>query len=184
MKHLTRFTSINTFRTLITFLTLAATSLLFTIQSFGLPAFSAPASATASTSPATPPITLRVELDRGVLPADTNDRAIVKIAIDGSRLPRAEARPPVNLCIVLDRSGSMQGEKLTQAKRAAIEAVNHLGAGDIFSLVIFDDKIETLIPATRIAGDTRLIENRIRQITSRGSTALFAAVSQGASEIR
>ena len=152
-----------------TLLALAAASLL------SIAAFSAPPP---------PPITLRVELDRAILPADTTDRAIVKVAIDGLRLPRPEARPPVNLCIVLDRSGSMGGEKIEQAKRAAIEALNHLGPGDIFSLVIFDDRIETLIPATRISGDTSHIERRIWQITSRGSTALFAGVSQGASEIR
>jgi len=155
-------------------LTLAGASLLSVLQPFSPPALSAPQA----------PITLRVELDRGVLPADTTDRAIVKIAIDGCRLPRAGARPPVNLCIVLDRSGSMSGEKIERAKHAAVESLRHLGAGDIFSLVIFDDKIETLIPATRIGGDTSHIERRIWQITARGNTALFAGVSQGASEIR
>jgi len=179
MKTLTTFTT--AFTTTKTFLTLAfalaAFGLLFANQPFSLSAFSA-------TPPPAPPITLRVELDRAVLPADTNDRAIVKVAIDGSRLARAEARSPVNLCIVLDRSGSMNGEKLARAKNAAIEALNHLGLGDVFSLVIFDDRIETLIPATRIAGNTDYIAKRISQITSRGNTALYAGVSQGASEIR
>jgi Ca-activated chloride channel family protein len=156
-------------------LTLAAASLLSAIQPFA-----------ASALPATPttPVTLRVELDRGILPADTTDRAIVKIAIDGCRLPRHGARPPVNLSVVLDRSGSMGGEKIAQARNAAIEALRRLSPGDIFSLVIFDDKIETLIPATRIGHNTCAMENRIRQVSARGSTAIFAGVSQGASEIR
>jgi Ca-activated chloride channel family protein len=125
-----------------------------------------------------------MELDREILPAGTRDTAVIKVAIDGARLARAETRPPVNLCIVLDRSGSMSGGKIAQAKNAAIEALNHLSPDDIFSLVIFDDRIDTLIPAARIGGNIRALENRIRQITARGNTALFDGVSRGASELR
>ncbi|MDF9827102.1 Ca-activated chloride channel family protein [Ereboglobus sp. PH5-10] len=143
-----------------------------------------PFSPSALSAPSSEPIKLRVELDRSVLPADTADRAIVKIAIDGCRLPRTGERPPVNLSIVLDRSGSMGGEKIQQAKAAAIEALNHLDNGDIFSLVTFDSRVETLIPAVRVGSNRSELERRIRQINVRGTTALFAGVSQGASEIR
>ncbi|MDF9832519.1 Ca-activated chloride channel family protein [Ereboglobus sp. PH5-5] len=143
-----------------------------------------PFSPSALSAPSSEPIKFRVELDRSVLPADTADRAIVKIAIDGCRLPRTGERPPVNLSIVLDRSGSMGGEKIQQAKAAAIEALNHLDNGDIFSLVTFDSRVETLIPAVRVGSNRSELERRIRQINVRGTTALFAGVSQGASEIR
>jgi Ca-activated chloride channel family protein len=67
-------------------------------------------------------VQLRIDLDRTVLPADTVGRAVVKICFDGLRLPRPEARPPVNLAIVIDRSGSMEGEKIARAREAALEA--------------------------------------------------------------
>ena len=128
-------------------------------------------------------VRLRVELDRPVLSADCTERAIVKIALDGMRLARSETRPPVNLTLVLDRSGSMNGEKLQHAKAAAIEAVRRLAPDDVFALVTFDHEVETLVPATRV-GDCRAIEARIHSIVARGNTAIYAGVTQGAAELR
>ena len=128
-------------------------------------------------------VRLRVELDRPVLSADRTERAVLKIALDGLRLPRPEARPPVNLTLVIDRSGSMNGEKIAHAKAAAIEAVRRLAADDVFSLVAFDHEVETLVPAARV-GDCRAIEARIRSIVPRGNTAIYGGVTQGAAELR
>lgn len=129
------------------------------------------------------PVDCRVELDRAVLPAGGPQRAVVKITLDAERPPQPEERPPVNLTIVLDRSGSMSGQKIENAKNAAIAALRRLSGEDIFSLVIYDHEVETLVPA-QSAANTEWIESRIRSIHSRGNTALFAGVSQGAAEVR
>jgi Ca-activated chloride channel family protein len=129
------------------------------------------------------PVRLRVELDRPVLPAGSTQRAILKIALDTVRVPRPESRPPVNLTLVLDRSGSMHGDKIVHAKAAAIEAVRRLAPDDVFSLVIFDHEVNTLVPACRV-GDRRDLEARIRSITARGNTAIYGGVTQGAAELR
>ena len=128
-------------------------------------------------------VRLRIELDRTVLPAETPDRAIVKICLDGLRLPRPDLRPPVNLALVIDRSGSMSGEKIEKAKEAALEVLRHLSSDDVFSLVAYESGVQTLIPA-RPVGNGRAIERAIRSIQPGGNTALFAGVSQGASEVR
>jgi len=127
-------------------------------------------------------VTCRVELDRNVLPADEAQRAVIKITLDAPPPPK-QNRPPVNLALVLDRSGSMGGAKLEKAKEAAIEVLRRLEPRDIFSLVVYDTQVETLVPA-QSAGNAEWIENRIRQITPGNSTALFGGVSQGAAEIR
>lgn len=129
------------------------------------------------------PVRLRVELDRTMLPAGGTEKAIVKIAFDCIRAPRPEARTPVNLTLVIDRSGSMSGEKIAHAKAAALEAVRRLSADDVFSLVIFDNRVDTLIAACRV-GNGRELESRIYSIQARGGTAIYAGVTQGAAELR
>jgi len=125
----------------------------------------------------------RVDLDRAVLQAGEKQKAVVKITLDAPRPPEIVKRPLVNLALVLDRSGSMAGSKLEKAKEAAIEAFRRLGPNDIFSLVIYDHVVETLVPAQRVQ-NAEWIEGRIQSIHSRGNTALFGGVSQGAAEVR
>lgn len=128
-------------------------------------------------------IACRAELDRGVLPADQSVTAVIKVTLDAPPPPEKQERPPVNLCLVLDRSGSMSGEKMEKAKAAALEAVRRLDPEDMISVVIFDHEVETLVPA-QSAANSEWIESRIREIASRGNTAIYGGVSQGAAEVR
>lgn len=128
-------------------------------------------------------VVCRVEMDRDVVYAGQRQKAIVKVTLDAPRAPQSDKRPPVNLTIVLDRSGSMSGQKIEKAKEAAIAALRRLGSQDLFSLVTYDTKIDTVVPA-QSAANSEWIEGRIRSISTGGNTALFAGVSQGASENR
>ena len=107
----------------------------------------------------------------------------LRVGLTGFDLPSKEQRPPVNVAIVLDKSGSMQGDKIEQAKAAAIEAVGRLGNDDIVSIVAYDNGVSVLVPATK-ATDRELIIGEINKIRAGGGTALFAGVSKGAAELR
>lgn len=128
-------------------------------------------------------VQIRLDLDRESLLANTDERAVVKISLDAARLERPENRPPINLSLVIDRSGSMSGSKIAHAKEAALAALNRLSANDIFSLVAYDSTVETLVSAQRV-GNGEAIARAIRGLRANGGTALFGGVSEGASEVR
>ncbi|MGI9242987.1 MAG: vWA domain-containing protein [Verrucomicrobiales bacterium] len=108
----------------------------------------------------------------------------LKVGLTGFELPRGgEGRPPVNVAIVLDKSGSMSGAKLAHAKDAAKMAIQRLGSQDIVSIIAYDHNVEVLVPATKIS-DRKAMLAAIDRIAIGGNTALFAGVAKGADEVR
>ena len=105
-------------------------------------------------------------------------RNYLRIGLNGCERPPSE-RTPVNVAFVIDRSGSMQGDRIAQARDAAIAAVRRLDKNDIASVVIFDDKIDVLVQAQNVADHAAFID-RIRQVAARGSTAIYGGVNEGA----
>jgi Ca-activated chloride channel family protein len=85
--------------------------------------------------------------------------------------------------IVIDRSGSMKGERIEQAKEAALMAVERLGEKDVLGIVAYSDDATVLVPAARLR-DTDEIRSAIRRLRADGRTALYAGVSQGMRELR
>lgn len=107
----------------------------------------------------------------------------IRISLTGFDVPQNLSRPPVNTAIVIDQSGSMGGQKIVQAREAAIAAVRRLRDDDIVSIVLYADSAVVLVPATK-ASDREAIIEKIRTVHAGGSTALFAGVSKGAAEVR
>ncbi len=129
------------------------------------------------------PVRLHLDVDRAVLPAETTEKAIVKIGLDCARPPRRDLRPPVNIALVIDRSGSMAGDKIAKAREAALEAVRRLAPDDIVALIVYDTTVQTLVPAQRV-GDGRRLEQAICGIEVAGNTNLYGGVTRGAAEVR
>ena len=128
-------------------------------------------------------LTLNVSPVQTVLKASEKGNTWIQVEVTGFRQESTEQRAPVNLAIVLDRLGSMKGEKIKQAKKAAINAVRQLGPNDIVSIVTYDSVINVLVPATKLTEVEQVIA-KIRGIKAAGGTALFAGVSKGVAEVR
>ena len=138
----------------------------------------------AASATADPAVSVVVAPERKVLASDKPETAVVKVGLTGAALPAGE-RPAVNLALVLDRSGSMQGDRIAKAREAAIAAVQRLDERDYVSVVVFDDRIDVLAGAqTASEANKAAIVEKLRTVEARGSTAIFGGVSAGASEIR
>jgi Ca-activated chloride channel homolog len=94
---------------------------------------------------------------------------------------RAE-RPKLNLCLVLDRSGSMGGEKMGRARDAACYCVDQLLPSDRLGVVTFDDEIDVLIESRSVT-DKGLMKQLISRVDARNSTALHQAWVTGGMEV-
>lgn len=106
----------------------------------------------------------------------------VLIRISPPEIALTPERPPLNLGIVIDRSGSMSGSKIEYAKKAACYAVENLLPSDRISLTLFDTDVETPIPST-LATDKAKILAKIRQISVGSSTALHAGWVEGGIQV-
>jgi Ca-activated chloride channel family protein len=90
---------------------------------------------------------------------------------------------PANIALVLDRSGSMDGEKMNNLKEAVGYVVDHLGDNDLVSVTIFDDQVETLVPS-RPANNRDEIKTGLASVVVRGGTQISDGLSAGLAEVR
>ncbi len=90
---------------------------------------------------------------------------------------------PLNICLALDCSTSMKGEKLNTVKATAVQLIRKLNPQDIFSVVTFSDRAEVVIPATRQA-NTLKMENQIQLLQASGGTEIFQGLKASLEEVR
>ena len=92
------------------------------------------------------------------------------------------ARLPLNLCLVLDRSTSMQGMRLQQVKEGTRQIIDRLNPNDALSLVVFSDRAEVILPAQRDL-DKALAKSIASTIQASGGTEMLQGVLTGMQEL-
>lgn len=100
------------------------------------------------------------------------------LKLDPSSRSNWKGRPDLNLSLVLDRSGSMEGEKMIRAREAAMFCVDQMLPTDRLSVVTFDDRIEVLFPSEPVTNKESM-KGLIAHVVARGSTALHEAWVRG-----
>lgn len=128
---------------------------------------------------------LKVEVltERAKLAAGREQTVDVLVRV---RPPEAErdgsSRRRLNLSVVLDRSGSMEGAKMERAREAARYCVEQLLPADRLSVVVFDDVVEVLIPS-RPVDDKEGLKRLLAGVGARNSTALHEAWVRGGMQV-
>jgi len=89
---------------------------------------------------------------------------------------------PLNLCLVIDRSGSMEGEPLDYVKRACGHVVDLLDPNDVLSIVTFEERVDVVMPARRVVNKA-LIKEHIHRIQPGNTTNIFEGLAAGASQV-
>ena len=128
-----------------------------------------------------PNITLTCTWGRAPLPASGSPQ-IAYLLVEAQAAAKTEA-VPLNFCLVLDRSGSMQGAKLAAMKDATKRVIDTLTPQDVVAIVLFDDQTEVLLPAT-LAADKEALKAQVDRVEEAGGTAISGGLLAGQAELR
>lgn len=107
---------------------------------------------------------------------------LVRVVAPDAPKERLPERPPLNLAIVIDRSRSMTGGPLAEAKRAAEFMINGLTPADRACVVAYDDTVRVLARSRRVE-DKEQLTAAVRTIEAGMSTNLHGGWLQGAEEL-
>ena len=127
-------------------------------------------------------IQVRSELSSPIILEGTPETNYLKVSLSGQNVD-SKKRVPINLAIVIDKSGSMSGQRIEKAREAAILAVNMLNENDTLSIVAYDSEARVIVPATKVDNKLRIIGLINENIYASGGTALFAGLSKGIKQV-
>ena len=127
-------------------------------------------------------VTLTCRMNKASLPVmNTQQLAYVLIdAVPGEGM--AQVQMPLNLSLVLDKSGSMSGKKIQNLRQAAKLVVDRLGPEDTISIVAFSDR-KYLIAESQQVVDQEDLKKKIDRIRDGGGTAISGGMGQGLAEL-
>ena len=130
--------------------------------------------------PADPSIPLSSPLDAQHGADPKQPQTILEIpsatVIEGIQALWHQTKKPVDLIVVMDISGSMQGDKITSARASLLQFIKKLDDRDRLRIDLFNDKITTLTPLSPIAGKRQQVLDSVSGIFEQNSTSLYDAI--------
>ncbi len=127
-------------------------------------------------------VTLTCRLNKASLPVMNTQQLVYVLieALPGSSM--AKIQMPVNLSLVLDKSGSMAGKKIKSLRDAAKRVVDRLGPQDTLSIVAFSDRKYVIAESQQVT-DKEALKAKIDRIRDGGGTAISGGMGQGLAEL-
>lgn len=115
--------------------------------------------------------------------AGEQSEIVARLHIDASAV-RGGHRPPINLAVVIDTSGSMEGAPISDARAATRALLSQLQNGDRLAVVAFSSSSEVLLPSTVIDGhSTDALGDSIDRMVAQGTTDLRGGLTAGLEEV-
>ena len=127
---------------------------------------------------------VRIQSDKPVVPIGKPGERIVEITLIAPPSTGDKPHIPLNLSLVIDRSGSMQGKKLQYAKEAALHVIDLMSEKDRLAVVAYDDKVTTLMSSQLLSDSVKdELKSRIMTLQAGASTFLYGGWLAGSREV-
>jgi Ca-activated chloride channel family protein len=114
---------------------------------------------------------------------DAKKDFFVYISLKGIKAEKTTNRQPLNVSLVIDRSGSMSGDKLDFTKKAIDFVIDNVESSDMISIVQYDDKVD-VVSETDFVNDKSSLHKKVSQIKSGGSTNLSGGMLEGYNQVK
>lgn len=129
-------------------------------------------------------LTMDARLGHASLARGSNGETFLFASVTGVDGAARTAPPPLDLAIVVDRSGSMRGVRMANATAAAVGAVDRMRDGDSVVVVAFDTRADVVVPRTIVDATTRSrIEAAVRGIRLGGDTCISCGLERAAEQL-
>lgn len=113
----------------------------------------------------------------------SENKAYLYVELKANKVDTTEERIPLNISLVVDRSGSMKGKKIEYVKKAVQFVIDHLNQADNLSIVQYDSVVDVLSASASVT-NKELLRHKVKSIYARGATNLSGGMLEGYTQVQ